>query len=263
MNAFFDSVAFLPPPCSYSRSLPSLRFLGEIAYADLEPRAAAAELPLIFFCHGNAEDLGQCVPALQLIADAANARVVTLDYPGYGLSAGRAGHVAALAAARDVLVHVRAEFAPRSFVLMGRSLGSGPICRLARECADAGTPPAALILLSAFVSAVRVAVPRWLWPVVALGPFRNVDELTYSHLKRARCGVDAPVLFIHGRLDDVVPFVHGVTLCERVRSVESRHTVASLWVAEADHNNIEHALHSAGTPLEGVVAAFVKQHCAM
>lgn len=40
---------------------------------------------VIFFFHANAEDLGRCLSILNRLRDMLGARVIAMEYPGYGL----------------------------------------------------------------------------------------------------------------------------------------------------------------------------------
>lgn len=84
-----DRMMFLPPPPSYGAERVPVVF----AETDDGARIALLHLPAasdrftIIFSHGNAEDLGHVLPALQLLNDAGFG-VIGFDYRGYGLSTG-------------------------------------------------------------------------------------------------------------------------------------------------------------------------------
>src|SRR5262249_6763481 len=83
-------------------------------------------------------------------------------------------------------------------------------------------PVAGLIVQSGFTTAFRVITHL---PLVPFDRFRNVDKI-----RSVRC----PILFMHGRSDEVIPFRHGVQLYERARAPKT-----SLWVEGAHHNDFE------------------------
>jgi fermentation-respiration switch protein FrsA (DUF1100 family) len=96
------------------------------------------------------------------------------------------------------------------------SLGGGAVCDLALR-----RPSAALILMSCFTS-VRAFAPRYLAPAFLIrDPFDNL-----SAVRR----YPGPVLVIHGRRDEVVPFDHGQELYAAARK-------AQMFVCEAGHND--------------------------
>lgn len=113
------------------------------------------------------------------------------------------------------LVHKKG-VSPSRIILFGHSLGSGPSFYLASRHKVAG-----MIVEGAFLSAFRVMTH------VKLLPFDR-----YDNLKRLS-SIDCPILFIHGRLDKVVPFWHGQTLYRKYQGPKTRY-----WVADAGHNNL-------------------------
>jgi hypothetical protein len=104
---------------------------------------------------------------------------------------------------------------PERIIIYGRSVGAGSAVELA-----ARKPVAGLIMESAFTSAFRVVVPI---PILPFDKFRNIDKI-----KRVKC----PVLVMHGKGDEVVPFQHGQRLFSAAPEPKR-----SLWVDEASHND--------------------------
>ncbi len=154
---------------------------------------------MVLFHHGNAETLRSCLPFLQEVHRELQCSVFALDYPGYGASGGAPTEASVLAAARAAYDHVTGtlKFAPADVVLVGWSLGSGPAVDLAATVAP---DVSALVLLSPFRSCASVMLGR---SVGTLDMFDNEAKVA-----RVRC----PLLVIHGTLDRVVPFSHGVAL---------------------------------------------------
>ena len=130
-------------------------------------------------------------------------------YRGYGQSTGspsEAGTYADAAAAWNWLVHQRS-IDPARIVLFGRSLGGAVAAWLAQEKA-ASTPPAALIVESSFTSGVDMA--RRLYPIF---PARLLTRLRYPVLDYV-AAVRSPVLVVHSRDDEIIPFRMGRSLYE-------------------------------------------------
>lgn len=170
----------------------------------------------LWFFHGNAEALGDLAPTLQAL-NAAGYAVFAFDYPGYGVSTGVPSESSLYKSARAARIYLREELKvpAEKTLIYGRSLGAGPAVQMATEERVGG-----LILQSAFVSAYRV-VTRW-----RILPF----DLFENERKLAR--VTSPVLVMHGRADEVIPFRHGEALFDAAREPK-RH----LWVSEAQHND--------------------------
>lgn len=214
-----ERIMFQPPPASYGADeLDLVRFETEdgLRLAALYLRNPDAELTLLF-SHGNAEDLGWARPSLEALR-ALGFSVLAYDYRGYGLSEGRptaGGAVLDIEAAYRYLTR-EAGVAPDRIVLHGRSLGGGPSLDLATR-----EPVAGVILESAFTTAFRVVTVVPLFP---FDRFRNIDRIGQ---------VDAPVLVMHGRDDEVVAFSHGLRLHEAAGEPKRR-----LWIDDAHHNDL-------------------------
>lgn len=171
----------------------------------------------VWFFHGNAEDLGDIEPYLQLVRDAGFS-VFAAEYPGYGRAGGEPSERTLYAAARIAREHLRNTLripADRT-ILLGRSLGGGPAVQMATEERVAG-----LVLQSAFTSVYRVVTQRRLLP---FDQFENERKLA---------AVACPVLVVHGEVDEVIPFSHGEALFAAAREPKR-----SLWLAGAAHNDV-------------------------
>ena len=187
---------------------------GEIVVLHL-PNAAARFT--IWFFHGNAEDLGDLEPGLRVLRDAGFA-VFAHDYPGYGRSSGRPTEAGLYASARVARTYLREQLmVPAALTLLyGRSLGGGPAVQMATEERTGG-----LVLQSAFTSVYRVVTQRRVLP---FDFFENERKLP---------GAACPVLVMHGREDEVIPFAHGEALLAAAAGPKR-----SLWVPGATHNDV-------------------------
>lgn len=170
----------------------------------------------LWFFHGNAEDLGDLEPFLLTLRDNGYA-VFAFDYPGYGHSTGQPAEESLYTAARAARKHLRdvLRVPAERTLIYGRSLGSGPAVQMAVE-----ERPAGLILQSAFVSVFRV-VTRW--PLLPFDQFKNLKKISR---------VTSPVLVMHGRADEVIPFRHGEALFAAANEPKR-----SFWVPGAMHND--------------------------
>jgi len=160
--------------------------------------------PVVLFLHGNAGNLSHRVPTLSLLSEL-GAGVLIVSYRGYGLSGGEPGEQGTYhdaQAAHDHLTGVLGVPA-RRIVVHGRSLGGAVASWLAveRECG-------ALVLESTFTS-----VPDLAAEIYPLFPVRLLARIRYDTLSRI-ASVRCPVLVVHGRDDEVVPFRHGRRLFE-------------------------------------------------
>jgi fermentation-respiration switch protein FrsA (DUF1100 family) len=173
--------------------------------------------PALLFFHGNGEIIDFLPEQLEGFR-AMGMGVLLVEYPGYGRSEGKpseAGIAATAVAAYDAMAG-RNDVDPARMVAFGRSLGCGPACDLSRQ-----RPLAALILQSPFIS-TRAFARRFLVPGFLI---RDV----YDN-RTALTAFAGPVLILHGRSDDIVPFSHGEELARVARN-------ASFVALDCTHND--------------------------
>jgi fermentation-respiration switch protein FrsA (DUF1100 family) len=160
-----------------------------------------AEKPVgtVLFCHGNGGNISHRLHTIYALNRLA-LNVLIFDYRGYGRSEGtptEAGTYLDAEAAWRHLVTDRG-IDPGRIVIHGRSLGGAVAAHLARD-----HTPGALLLESTFTSAPDLgAEVYWFLPVRWMLRFR------YETAKYVR-DVQCPVLVVHSRDDDMVPYHHG------------------------------------------------------
>lgn len=177
----------------------------EAFYLPPAPGDASGGRPAILFAHGNGELATDWIGAYRSFA-LRGIPVLLVEYPGYGHSSGspdEASLVRAVKAGYDWMAG-RPEVDEDRIVGVGRSLGGGAVGGLTRERELAG-----LVLQSTFTStrpfARRMLVPSFL----VLDVFDNL---------RVVRDFPRPILVIHGRRDEVIPFEHGRRLAEAADS---------------------------------------------
>ncbi|MBD2385692.1 alpha/beta hydrolase [Cylindrospermum sp. FACHB-282] len=230
-----DSMIFLPQPSSYEDTKKILKLTSAekttiSAVHLLNPEAKYT----ILYAHGNAEDLGDIQEILQKIRDLGFS-VFAYDYRGYGTSEGTPTENHAyqdIDSAYNYLTQ-NLKIPPQQIIVFGRSVGGGSAVDLA-----ARKPVAGLIIESAFVSAFRVIVPL---PILPFDKFSNLEKI-----KRVKC----PVLVMHGKADEIIPFAHGEKLFAAAQSPK-----LSLWVEGATHNDF---IWVAGERYGKILQEFVK-----
>eukprot|EP00397_Hematodinium_sp_SG-2012_P010665 GEMP01010788.1.p1 GENE.GEMP01010788.1~~GEMP01010788.1.p1 ORF type:complete len:369 (+),score=35.93 GEMP01010788.1:157-1263(+) len=169
------------------------------------PKAAM----VMFFSHGNAEDLGMSFSFIRHMRDQFKVNVFAVEYPGYGLISEIRGCEEALNAVVSTAFRFLVDqigVAYESIVLFGRSIGTGPSCALASKY-----PVGGLILVCAFLS-IKAAVHDIAGRLVAsmfADKFRNIAVIQ---------NVSSPTLLIHGESDCMIPVRHSVELFKKCRS---------------------------------------------
>ncbi len=179
---------------------------------------AEADHVLLYF-HGNTRNISHAIHSIELFQELGFS-VFLFDYRGYGRSEGvpdEQGTYRDAEAAWRWLVETRG-LAPDRIVLHGRSLGAAIASWLA-----ARHTPAALVIESTFTSMPEVAAE--LYPLL---PARLLMRCRYpvrENLRKVRC----PVLVVHGREDELIPYRHGQALFEAANEpkvfmdIEGRH----------------------------------------
>ncbi len=157
---------------------------------------------VLCFFHGNRGNISDRMETIEMF-HRLGLSVFLFDYRGYGESEGEpdeAGTYRDGEAAWTYLVEARG-IMPRRIVLLGRSLGAAIAAAVA-----ARHTPGALVLESTFTSLPEAAAVRYpLLPVRLLARYRYP---VLEFVRQVRC----PVLVIHSREDEVIPFEHGEQL---------------------------------------------------
>jgi uncharacterized protein len=168
---------------------------------------AEKERGTVLFFHGNAGNISHRMLSLQLFNRLGMSTLI-FDYRGYGHSAGtpdETGTYRDAEAAWDYLLEQR-RLDPGRIVFFGRSLGAAIASYLAAK-----TQPRALILESAFTSVPDLAAR--LYPFMPVRWLTRFEYNTQAYLTQIRC----PLLVVHSRDDDIIPFSHGQRLFEIAR----------------------------------------------
>jgi fermentation-respiration switch protein FrsA (DUF1100 family) len=165
-------------------------------------RAVPAEgRPTLLYLHGNAGNLATRADRARRYR-AKGYGLAMLSYRGYGGSSGAPSEAANVTDARALYDRLVAEgIAAGDIVLYGESLGSGVAVQLA-----ASVPVGAVVLDSPYTSIVDVAVRAY--------PFLPVRPLLLDRYESERSirQIGAPLLVLHGKLDQVIPFEMGAAL---------------------------------------------------
>lgn len=160
--------------------------------------------PAVILAHANAELIDYCVYEFLPYTDM-GMHLLLVEYPGYGRSAGRPKQGAiteAFVAAYDWLVSNK-RVDRTMIVAHGRSLGGGVACMLVRE-----REIRALILQSTFTNAKQFARQYLLPGFLVLDKFNNEKVLREY---------PGPVLILHGRYDEMIPYKNGVALSKAAK----------------------------------------------
>ena len=202
---FFPSRALVTSPERYGFAFESVTMPtedGETLHGWWIP--AEPERAMLLFCHGNAGNISHRLESVEVFRRL-GLSVLLFDYRGYGQSTGtpsEAGLYHDGEAAWRFLTQTRG-LNPDSLIVFGRSLGAAVAVDLA-----ARHTPGALIAESAFTSVPDVGTRHYRFL-----PVRTLARNHFDNLNRI-AEVTAPVLIIHSRTDEIIPFEHGQRLFE-------------------------------------------------
>ncbi len=202
----------IPQPLQSDRNIVGLEKIGlDVGFGKVDAwfippvgGGMAAAAPAVIFGHGNGELIDFWPDKLEGFARLGIA-LLLVEYPGYGSSAGSPSQdsiTQIFVAAYDDLAS-RKEIDNSRIVFFGRSLGGGAVCALAQR-----RSAAALILMSTFTGVRHFAKRFLIPPFLVRDPFDNLAVVK---------NYPGPVLVIHGRHDEVIPFSHGTTLYQALQ----------------------------------------------
>ena len=164
----------------------------------------------LYFLHGNAGNISHRLESIGIF-HRLGLNVFIIDYHGYGKSKGRPGeqesYHAAMAGWRFLVEGKNIE--ESNIVLFGRSLGGAVAAWLATQ-----VKPAAVILESTFTSIPDIAAHYY--PYI---PVKWLSRIKYPSLDLVS-EFQSPLLIIHSREDELIPFSHGQTLFKQASELK-------------------------------------------
>ena len=158
----------------------------------------------VLLCHGNGGNIAYTLDSVNIFNET-GFNCLIFDYRGYGHSQGTPTEIGVYLdaqAAYDWLVKEK-KVPTSELIICGKSLGGSIAANLAR-----GVDAEGLIIESSFTSYADIG--QKFYPYMMVRPFARYGFKTYEYLKQVKC----PVLIIHSRDDEVVPFEFGLRLYE-------------------------------------------------
>ncbi|MBA7611932.1 hypothetical protein ES703_19163 [subsurface metagenome] len=207
----FESVVF--------KSGDGLQLSGWYIPAPLEARTEAASVQrgdllltgqaeksefTVLFCHGNGGNIMHRLDSINIFYNL-GLNCLIFDYRGYGNSEGKADeegtYLDVMAAYK--LLREEKKISANNIIVFGRSLGGSIAAQLASK-----VKVKALIIESAFTSYVDIG--KKFYPYMPVRWFARFSYQTIDYVKDVRC----PVMIIHSRGDEIIPFEFGLELYE-------------------------------------------------
>ena len=158
----------------------------------------------LLFLHGNAGNISHRLDSIAIF-NSLGLNVLIVDYRGYGRSGGSTSEQGTYRDAEAAWRYLTDErgIEPSRIIVFGRSLGGAVAAHLA-----ATEAPAAVIVESSFTSAADMAAK--LYPFLPVRLLLRLDYPVIDNVEAAK----APVLIVHGRDDEIIPFAMGQELYE-------------------------------------------------
>jgi fermentation-respiration switch protein FrsA (DUF1100 family) len=159
----------------------------------------------ILFCHGNGGNIAYTLDSINIFYEL-GFNCLIFDYRGYGNSQGKPteeGTYMDAQAAYNWLVNDKKNKS-EEIIIFGRSLGGSIGAHLAKKVKAKG-----LVIESGFTSYADIG--QKFYPYMPVRPFARYGFKTSEYLKKVKC----PVLIIHSRNDEIVPFELGLRLYEQ------------------------------------------------
>lgn len=152
---------------------------------------------VLLFFHGNAGNISHRLESIRQFLEL-GLSVLIIDYRGYGQSGGSISEAGIYRDADAAWNYLREVRGAKDIVVFGRSLGASVAARLAAK-----RHASALIVESSFTSVPDIA--QELYPWLPARWLTRLQHATRDYIRDVRC----PVLVVHSRDDEIIPFHHG------------------------------------------------------
>ncbi|MFA6186959.1 MAG: alpha/beta hydrolase [Phycisphaerae bacterium] len=164
----------------------------------------------LLFCHANGGNMAYYLDTIDIF-NKLGLNCFIFDYRGYGDSGGEPGEMGIYIDAQTAYDWLKTEknTPAEDIIIFGRSLGGSIAAHLAGNVKAGG-----LIVESGFTSYADIA--QKFYPYIMVRPFAKYSFNTLEYIKKVKC----PILFIHSRSDEVVPFEFGLRLYSAARGAK-------------------------------------------
>ncbi|WP_419419869.1 alpha/beta hydrolase [Legionella sp. D16C41] len=158
--------------------------------------------PTLIYYHGNAGHIGYRMPFIRYFLTAGYG-VLLVEYRGYGGNEGRITEEGLYLDGEAAIKFLQEQRVPlNKIILYGESLGTGIATKIGSLY-----PVCALILQSPYTSLADLA--KFHYPWLPLAPWDKFNSLARINT------IKAPLLILHGRQDEIVPYQEGIKLYKK------------------------------------------------
>lgn len=158
----------------------------------------------ILFCHGNGGNIAHRLDSINVFHNL-GLNCLIFDYRGYGNSNGNPSEEGTYYDAKAAYKWLteKKNISPDNIIIFGRSLGGAIAAQLAMTVGAK-----ALVIESSFTSYANIG--KKFYPYMPVHWFAKFNYPTLDYVKQVNC----PVLIIHSRNDEIIPFEFGRQLFE-------------------------------------------------
>jgi len=263
MGAQYSHLVFRPAEVSsYAEdSLPGFQWFEDpmqdnrkipIVFYEWKGRNGEAAHFTVLLSSGEIEDMGNTKELAQLLRDVLHVNVLTYDYIGYGVNRNSKPSEKQcyedITAAYDYLVYAK-EMPSDKIILMGKSIGTGPVIHLASSLYAQIRTTSLSRGLSRIMSKRTsiVSIFKGFAGIILQCPMTSVLDLKPLDLSTALVSdmfenskkiqkIRCPFLFVHGTKDSIIPIKHSQKLSKQIQE-------AYLWklaeIEDAEHHNMD------------------------
>ena len=156
----------------------------------------------ILLCHANGGNMSYYMDTIDIF-NKLGLNCFIFNYRGYGDSKGKTTEEGIYIDVQSAYDWLRTEkkTPAEDIIIFGRSLGGSVAAHLAANARVGG-----LIIESGFTSYADIA--QKFYPYVPVRPFAKFRFDTMEYIKKVKC----PILFIHSRSDEIIPFEFSLRL---------------------------------------------------
>lgn len=212
---------FSPPPVSYNEMLNGLFWIpkeGDNPKLPCTLHCPGDTSPYIMiYCHTLSSDLGRVSPTLEELAKEVGIYVLAFEYSGYGLATKDNIGASEIAATKDIetvfmYVREKLQWPAERIIIYGKALGCGVASNCAKFAELNNHRIMGLVLQSGFTCLRDLAFStKGIFGCVVANRF---------HIREILSEIHCPLLLIHGKKDQHIPYGMSVTLMEEYHGNE-------------------------------------------
>ncbi len=184
----------------------------------------------VVWSHGNCTTIEDINYTLKHIANKAAVNIIAYEYDGYSdvqpNKTTRTNTIENLILTINYLARER-HIPYKNIILVGRSIGTGPTCAVAKKLTTLNIAIKGVVLISPFSTTLSIISNKLSWLVPFMEAFKNSKELEGSKQK---------LVIVSARDDEIIPHMHSKELESIAR--DNNCFIQSFYLRYGGHNNL-------------------------